>query len=366
MTEASDVSCKALLALSNDPALKGAREKVYETLSEEDLVKAVSETWRRGLSWESRKAVASVLFDLAARETPSDVPDHARGVARIPQPYGTGTLDADGGSKHAVRELRGLGARHRAGSAAAEVGVPSHRNEAHETRLANDTTTRSARKRNLEDGSEASERKRAKPSELPSRVKPEISPSFVNLSSEDEGNDNDMDAISYNLRSTSQSQNPTRNRTKTPPANHELDLVLWKPSGSDQGHWIRMNDVPPALSQQIEASIAADFTSTRDRAKKGPALLRVDGVQGLVQVRGIVTMRQIDRKAECIAMIHFQPLPSPLSLWEKGYSDSLLAHSRRNRPSSSTFSMNMFGSFMRGFGIIESAQIAQQIPVSAA
>jgi hypothetical protein len=78
MAEASEGVHKAILALSNTSTLADAREKVLETLSDTDLIKVVSDTWRGTLSRNSRNAVALLVFDLAAKEKTFPLPQRVR------------------------------------------------------------------------------------------------------------------------------------------------------------------------------------------------------------------------------------------------------------------------------------------------
>ncbi|KAF1959951.1 hypothetical protein CC80DRAFT_591093 [Byssothecium circinans] len=59
---------KVLLALSGDAALTDARNRVFDTFSNGELVKITLDTFTSGLSRESQEKVAALVFDLAAEE----------------------------------------------------------------------------------------------------------------------------------------------------------------------------------------------------------------------------------------------------------------------------------------------------------
>jgi hypothetical protein len=99
MAERHEGVRKAIIALSDNSALADTRDAVLETLSDADLVKVVSDIWQDALSRDSRKAVASLLFDLAAKETKKQVPQRALQAQKGPRMGGSLVPVVDNGGR---------------------------------------------------------------------------------------------------------------------------------------------------------------------------------------------------------------------------------------------------------------------------
>lgn len=96
MAEAPEGSCKALLALSNNPVLRHARDIVLETLSDGDMVKVVNDIWGGKLSRNSRKANVSQVLDFAAKEAEGNsnrVPESGQKAQLLPHEAPFETLE---------------------------------------------------------------------------------------------------------------------------------------------------------------------------------------------------------------------------------------------------------------------------------